>query len=715
MSFDNLAQVHTEHSSLETLVMEHVPGNYFQVLGLKPAIGRLIAPGDVPAGGEGNDAVVSWSCWDRWFHRDPAIIGKRIYYNDSPKTIIGVAPRSYVGPRVGSRTDLWVPHRDSGVTMLARLKPGVTLEQAQAEMSVLYRQFAQNTKAAADAKRAARMELLPAGAGLARVRDQYGKPLVMLTAVVGIVLLLACINMATLLLARSVGRQRELATRISLGAGRGRLMKQMLTESLLLSVAGALAGLVVAYYAVAALVRIMATGRAFEHIDVRVQPDLHLFLFTAAMAIVTALLFGAAPAWYAFRAAPASPLRQTTSGDTRMWRLFGKGLVTAQVGLSIILVTAAIVFLNHVARLRNFDLGFRSDHVLLVTVDPEHSGYRPEQLALRYEELLARLQTLPQVRSASMSGCTPLQGCGSGARHLMAEGRADPDRRWLTAITFVAPRYFETLRIPLLAGRDFNVRDARQHRVAIVNEAMARRYFPGLNPIGRHVVVDRDPKMGGWFGSDQPYEIVGLVGDAKAFELRDPPYPTIYFDTFQENRLMDQFELRTSGDPESLAGPVRAVMRDVLKTVPVKLVTTLADQVDSNIVPERLIAILSEFFGCLGAALAGIGLYGLLAFTVARRTSEIGIRMALGAAPSRVLRVVLRDVLEMVCAGIAAGVMVVLWCKPVARSLLPDLPFDVVTPLATGAVCIIVVALVASHVPARRAVRVDPITALRHE
>ena len=206
----------------------------------------------------------------------------------------------------------------------------------------------------------------------------------------------------------------------------------------------------------------------------------------------------------------------------------------------------------------------------------------------------------------------------------------------------MAPRYFETLGIPLIAGRDFSFRDMGRPRVAIVNQAMARRYFPGVNPIGKHVAIDRDPKNGGWFGGDQPYEIVGLVGDAKAFELRDAPYPTMYFNMFQESRLMDQFELRTSMAPESLAGTVRQMVRDVLKTVPVMRVTTLADQVDSNIVPERLIATLSEFFGCLGAVLAGIGLYGLLAYTVARRTNEIGIRMALGATASSVSRLVLR-------------------------------------------------------------------------
>jgi predicted lysophospholipase L1 biosynthesis ABC-type transport system permease subunit len=244
---------------------------------------------------------------------------------------------------------------------------------------------------------------------------------------------------------------------------------------------------------------------------------------------------------------------------------------------------------------------------------------------------------------------------------------------------------------------------------------MARRYFPGVDPIGKRVAIDPDPKNGGWFGTDQPYEIVGLVGDAKTFELRDAPYPLIYFNMFQESRLLNHFELRTAVAPESIAGTVRQMVRDVLKTVPVKSVTTLADQVDSNIVPERLVATLSEFFGCLGVVLAGIGLYGLLAYTVARRTNEIGIRMALGATASSVSGLVLRDVLGMVGAGSVAGTAMVLWSRPLATKLLSDLKWEGATPLAIGGGVMIAVALLASYVPVRRAARVDPMVALRHE
>ncbi len=717
--FDNLSHVRTEGSEPETLIQESVLGNYFPVLGLKPAIGRLIVPADVPASGDGEVAVVSWSYWASRLHRDPAVLGKRIWVDDVPKTIIGVAPRAYVGPRVGVRTSVWMPGgKENAFAMLGRLKPGVTIEQARAEMPVLF-QFTIEERAAHSKDslvRQLKVEVEPAGAGLARVRDGYGKPLVLLMAVVGLLLLLACINLASMLLARGAGRQREMAIRVGLGASRGRLLRQMLTESMLLSAAGTLVGVLLAYFATGVLVRIMASGREFERILIEVEPDLHLLLFTAGIALLTGLLFGLAPAWYAFRTAPASSLRHTgRAGDTWFWRLFGKGLVAAQVALSILLVTAAAVFLSHLSRLRNLDLGFRSDHVLLVELDPERNGYKREQLARPYEELLARLEAIPGVRSASIAGCTPIQGCGA-SRFVTAEGYVErPEDRRFTSLNWVAPKYFATLGTPLLAGRDFTLADAGGARVAIINESMARHYFPGVSPIGKHVTIDRAAQTGGWYGNDQPYEIVGVVGDAKYIELREVPPRTMYFNMFQEGRLQSQFALRTSVDPASVTSEVRRAVRDVLKTVPVTKVTTLSDQVDAAIVPERLIATLSGFFGGLGAVLAGIGLYGLLAYTVARRINEIGVRMALGATPGNISRLVLGDALRMVCAGLALGTAMVLWSRPLAANLLPDLKLESAWPLVFGGVAIIAVALLASYIPARRAARIDPMAALRQE
>jgi len=724
MGFDNLASVRTEGSEAETLILETVPWNYFQVLGLKPAIGRMTAPDDAPADGDGSVAVVSWSYWDRHFHRDPGVLGKRIFYNpggasdprtESPKTIIGVAPRNYVGARVGAHTDVWVPGTHFGLIMLARLRPGVTRAEAQAEIDALY-QTAPTRRP--DPRRPWRMELLPAGAGLARLRDQFGKPLVLLLGVVGLLLLLACTNVAGLLLARTAGRQREMAVRVSLGAGRARLMRQMLTESLLLSSAGMAAGIGVAYLLVEALVKILTSGRAFENVTViDVRPDLHLLLVTGAITLLAGLLFGMAPAWHAFRSAPADAMRHGGArGDTGFWRLAGKVLVIAQVALSIFLATGAAVFAAHLSRLRNFDLGFRSDHVLLMTLDPDRGGYRRDQLAAPYRELLSRLESIPGVRSASISGCTPLQGCGSGGRYLIVEGRVErPEDRKFTPLAFVAPRYFETLGIPLVAGRDFTAADAAGPRVAIVNRAMARRYFPDADPIGKRVRVDRSKASGPWFGSDEPYEIVGVAGDAKTFELRDAAEPAIYFDMFQENRLLDQFELRTAGNPAAVAETAQRLARQVLPRIPVQRITTLSAQVDSNIVPERLMAALSEVFGALGVALAGIGLYGLLAYTVARRTQEIGIRMALGATAAGIGRLVLSDVLTMTLAGLAAGAAMLIWGRRVALGLIPDLQWESAAPVAFAAAAILAISLLAAYLPARRAARIDPMTALRHD
>ena len=717
MSFDNLASLRVDGFDPQTVIEESVLGNYFEVLGLKPAIGRLTTPDDVPASGEGEAAVVSWSWWNSRLHRDPSILGKRIFVNDQPRTIVGVAPRGYSGPRVGSRTDVWIPYQKDTVRLLARIKPGVTRQQAQAEMRVLLQSLVEQKAARNHTKvKPIQLDVEPAGAGFARVREQYGKALMLLLGVVGLLLLLACINMASLMLARSAGRQRELAVRVGLGAGRGRLVRQMLTEAVMLSAAGTLAGMLLAYAGTGILVRIMASGRAFEHIDVEVHPDFQLLAVTTAIGVLTALLFGLAPVMYAFRATPANALRQSgRGGDTWFWRLFGKALVAAQVALSIFLVTGTAVFLAHLSRLRNFELGFRSDHVLLMTLDPDHSSYKSKPLAAPYQRLLERLQSIPGVRSASITACTPLQGCGTGSRFLKAEGFMEqPEQRLRPAIYFVTPRYFETLGIPLLAGRDFSPRDVGHPRVVIISNAVARHYFPGQNPIGRNITVVHDPRPLP-FGDDQPYEIIGVAGDVKPFELRDAPFPTMYFDMFQVNHVFDQFQLRTSADPAAIAETARRLVHEVLPDMPVKRLTTLAAQVDSNIVPERLIATLSELFGGLGAVLAGMGIYGLLAFSVARRTNEIGVRMALGATAGDVRRLVLRDTMGLLCAGLVVGSFLVVWGRSLAASLIQDLKPESAGPLALAAGAIAAVALLASYVPVRRATRVDPMEALRHE
>ena len=706
MSKDNLLNVRTAGSEPEIMTGEYVPGNYFPVLGVKPAVGRLIGPEDAP----NSVAVVSWSCWKTRFHLDPAILGRRIVVQDKPATIVGVTPREFFGVVVGSRTDVWLPRSaEMGLSLFGRLRPGVTLPQARAEMSVLYR-FTMAEHARIFSNPLAwqtHVEVEPAGTGLSPMRDRFGKPLLLLMAVAGLLLLIACVNMASMLLARAAGRQREMAVRVGLGASRARLVRQVLTESLLLSVAGALLGVLLARIGTGVLVRIIASGRAHERFDLPAQLDWQTLAFTAGTALATGLLFGLAPAWRAFRSAPATALRQTgRAGETRLGRLFGRGLVAAQVASSILLLSAAGLFVGYLSHLKHLDLGFQREGVLLVVLDPAPSGYRRAQLARPYQELLARMESIPGVRSATISGVSPIQGAGAGGM-VTAEGHQErPEDRRRIGFNWVAPKYFATLGTPLLAGRDFTFEDQGRPRVAIVNQSMARYYFGGANPIGKHVTRD---------GDDKPYEIVGVVGDAKYTEIREPTWCTMYFNMFQEGRLFSQFELRTSVQPASVTGEVRRTVRDVLKIVPVTKAITLADQVDASIVPERLIATLSGLFGALGALIAAIGLYGLLAYTVARRTNEIGIRMALGATQSAMSRMVLGEALGMSCGGLLIGVPLAYWGQRFAASLIPDLPVKSPFSIAFGAVMMIVLALLAAYVPARRAARVDPVEALRYE
>jgi predicted permease len=605
-----------------------------------------------------------------------------------------------------------------GLKLMGRLRPGVSIEQARAEMVVLFQwTVAEITKTNQDPLlRQWKIEVEPAGAGFSRLRDQFEKPLLVLMAVVGLLLLIACTNVASMLLARGAARQHEMAVRVSLGAGRFRLVRQVLTESLLLSVAGSLLGVFLAYFGANALVRIMASGRQIvglpPHLEIHVHPDVHVFLFTAGVALLTGVLFGLAPAWNAFASDPASSLRESRGGgETRFGRLFGKSLVVAQVALSVVLLSAAGLFIRYLSDLKHRDLGFHRDHVLLVRLDPEHSGYEDERLSRAYQELLERLEAIPGVRSATLSAGTPISGAGASS-FANVEGHPErPEDRRYVSINWVAPKYFQTLGTPFLAGRDFNFQDRGGPRVAIVNQAMARYYFADGNPLGKNFTLDRDWKG---FGADMPYEIVGMVADANYYEIREAAPRTIYFNAFQEGRVPSQFELRTSVAPTSVAPEVRRTVRALLKTVPVERLTTLADQVDASIAPERLIATLSGLLGALGAVLAAIGLYGLLAYTVARRTNEIGIRMALGATGSAVTQMVLGDALVMVGAGLAIGAPLAVWGKSFAASLIPDLPGRSAVPIAFGALAMIAVALLAAYVPARRAARVDPMEALRH-
>ncbi len=711
---------------------EYVVGNYFTMLGLTPAIGRLIGPQDDALGSASAAvAVLSWASWTNRFHADPSVVGKRLVVDGAPATVIGVAPRRFFGLQIGAAPEMWLPvameplvqtpsRRASGelsMSVLARVKAGVPLGQARAELSAINRDRNEEIAKRGDARwRQVTIDAVPSAAGMSRLTFVYARPLFALMAIVGLLLLLACTSVATLLLARGAARQREMTVRVALGAGRLRLMRQVLTESLVLAAAGCLLGIVFAYFGADALMRVVTSGRMpgmASRIEVHPQVDLRVLLFTIGVSLATGILFGLAPALSAWHPA-ASSLRATGAApETPSRRVLGTGLVIAQVALSIVLLAAAGLFVRHMYLLRNVGLGFQRESVLLVTLDPAGSGYQRSQLVPIYRQLLERLAAIPGVRSAALSAVTPVSGAGA-SRFIDVPGFSEKagDRRRVV-LNWIAPKYFETLGTPVLAGRDFTFEDQGRPPVAIVSRSMARYYFGDRSPIGQLFTFDRQDNRGA--ARDQPHQIVGVVGDTKYLNLQEPIGRMVYLNAFQEAGGPQQVSVRTNVRPEAVAGDVRRLVREVLPTVTVARVTTMADQVDASMIPERLIAMLSGFFGALGALLAAIGLYGLLAYTVARRTSEIGIRMALGATQRDVLVMVQKTALAMAGAGVALGVPLALAAQRLAVTFVDNVTTGFAMPIAVAAAAMIAVAVLAASVPARRASRVNPIDALRQE
>ncbi len=696
---------------------EYVTENFFPALGIEPAIGRMIGPADHQPGADAV-VVISWRLWQERFNFSPSVLGQHLVISGLPATIVGVAPKTYRGLLVGFRPELWLPisaerRGDSAppLGLMARLKPEITIEQARAEMRVLDRFRVELLAQRSPSLRQLTIDLEPASNGFAMLRDRYGKPLLALSAIVGLLLLLACTNVAGVLLARSTARHREMAVRVSVGASRWRLVRQMITDSLLLAAAAGLLGIGLAYLGVKSLVGIVTSGRAIVgfvgpvQLDARLETD--ALLFTTVVALLTGVIFGMAPAWHAFSTAPGVSLRESgTAGETRSKRLFGQGLIITQVSISMVLLTAAALFINNLSNLRNVGLGFDRKSVLLMTIDPSKTGYRPEQLSRPYQDLLARISAIPNVRSATISGVTPIHGAGA-QRFVNMEGVQEPEQRRRTLLNSVAPKYFETFGTPLIAGRDFAFEDEGQARVAILNQAAAKYYFGDGSAIGHRFTLE---------GYSGPFEIVGVAADAKYLTLREPAPRTLYVNAIQESRMFaHRFSIRTTTPPASVAADVRRVTGEMFEPAAVASMTTLEDQVDAEIVPERMVTVLSAMFGALGAALAGLGLYGLLAYTVTRRTNEIGVRIALGARPATVIAMVVKSAVALVIGGLAVGIPIAIAGRRLVEGLVASVPENSAVPIGAAAATMILIALFSAFVPARRAAMVDPTIALRQD
>jgi len=717
----NFFKIHADNLQPQTVFGGGVGGTFFQALGLRAAAGRLIGPEDVHIGYHDPVAVVSWSFWKSRFGLDPGIVGKKIVVDDAPVTIIGVTQPGFYGLSEEAQQDIWLPvslgpSPGWGFGLLGRLTPGVSMEQARAEMALRF-QTVVNAPDAGPFVSKMKLRIEPAGRGVSTpLRETLSTPLIVLMAMVGLLLLLACANLAGLLLARATSRRHEMAVRACLGAGRARLIRQTLTESLLLSMMGTTLGILLAYFGTHGLIRIFASGRHIiglpVHFEDLSKPDWHVLLFTGTIAIATALLFGAAPALQACRPTLVQPVQDMARmGESRSQRLFGKTLVVSQVAISVVLLTSAALFVGYLAHLRSLNPGFLRDHLLLVTLDTVHSGYKPEQYARLSEQLIAQLETIPGVKSATVSSMSPMQGPGASAS---AFEQAHPDNRHDVSINNVSPNYFETYGTPILSGRYFSAEDAQDRDkplVAIMNQSAARECFGNEIPIGKHLTLSHITLTKG----DITYEVVGVVADAKYNEIQQTAPPTIYRDLGQQSFSGSQVAVRTRIDPDAVAGAVREAESSVLKTVPITRITTMSEQIDASIVPERLLATLSAWFGAIGALLAGIGLYGLLAYMVARRTHEIGVRMAIGATRGDVMRMVLHDALWMVCAGLALGAPLAFWAKSMAVSLVHGLKVNSPLSVAFGGAVMIVLGLIAAYIPARRAMEFDPMVALRYE
>jgi predicted permease len=719
----------------EAVQSQAVSGDFFSTVQVRAALGRTLQPADDVAGAP-RVAVVSYNFWRRKLGGDPRVIGKSLAVNGAPVEVVGVLPREFFGLQPGEAPDLWIPlttyceqmlqadHfevRTPQVWWLAvggRLKPDATPEQAHAEMSVLFRQSLGDTSRLGPDD-IPQVEVAPVAQVLNQLRRQFSRSLLVLMAMVGVVLLMTCANVAGLLLARATARQREIAVRLSLGAPRQRLVRQLLTESVLLALLGGASGLLLARWTASLLVRLLSSGR--RAVSLELVLDWPVLAFTAAVAIACGVLFGLLPALRATRVDILPHLKQVGTATAGPARFFaGKFLVAGQVALALLLVVAAGLLLNTLRRLKSVDLGFARENLISFRVQPGSNGDVRERLLAYYAELQRRIGAVPAVESATLSQLGPIAS-GSSSTSIDIPGYTAPGKRADVWRHWVAPNYFATLRLPIVAGRGLEERDAEgAPLVAVVNRQFVIKYLHGDNPIGRTLALGRDPstrKPNGIVAT-----IVGVAGDAKYNNIRDDAPPTMYLSYLQrvvrgelQPFAMMTYLIRTHGDP---ARAIAAIQRQALEldpNVPIIGLHSETELVDQVLFLERTFAVLSASFGALALLLACVGLYGTIGYTVAQRTNEIGIRMALGAQPANILSMFLRDTARVVLGGIAIGAPLTFVASRLIGAQLYGLsPHDPMT-LLVAMTALVGVTLVAGFLPARRAARVDPMVALRNE
>ncbi len=728
-----------------------VSGNYFDVLGVKAAAGTLFNAEHDRKEGAAPYIVLSHSFWQRRFASDPRIIGNKVRVNGFPLTILGITRAGFTGVEVGVAPDFFTPimmrteitgrgnwnnRNNTWLLILGRIKPDATIAQLETELTVVSKdQELQERKTSANPRfvnEGRPVKLIPGAQGYSSLRNRLSEPLVLLMVIVGVVLLIACANVANLLLAKAASRRHEIAVRLAVGASRGRIITQLLTESVFLGILGGAAGLLFAYFGVQVLLNLMPQS-GWVSLSLDVNPDIRMLLFTFAISFITGVVFGLAPAVQATRAA-VFPALKDEKGATLSRSKFRlrKALVVAQVALSLLLLIGAGLFVRSLRNLKNLNAGFRPDNTLVADIDPSRNGYKGQRLRDFYERLRERIEAVPGVRSVSLASITPLGGSRSNLFVSIDGYNYKQGERRVIDINGIGPRFFETMGIPMLLGRDFrNIdspaftpepaagpppangavppEDLAGPHVAIVNEALVKKYLQGRNPIGARLSLTEN------YQSEGSFEIVGVVSDARYFGLRTDIEPMVYTPVWRRGTGPRSLCIRTINDPERFTEIVRREASAIDGAIPLLRVRTMEQQIDNNILQEKLVATLATFFGVVALLLASIGLYGMMAYAVTHRTREIGIRMALGARHSTVRWLVLRDALAMVIVGAAIGLPAALAVTRYASSLLYGItPRDPLSAVA-ATMTLLTVALIASYIPARRASRVEPTIALRSE